>query len=105
LRRNSEDCLTNPDLCYENVARFKRLIDSIQYDGPIVAMTDNTKLKPRLRYSPMLGCIVGSIISKEETKINVYADIPNIISKIKNEKAIAKDVRAYILQVNFKYLY
>ncbi|GBB95370.1 hypothetical protein RclHR1_02520005 [Rhizophagus clarus] len=23
LRRSSEDCLTNPDLCYENVARFK----------------------------------------------------------------------------------
>ena len=65
-------------------------------------MTDNTKLKPRLRYSPTLGCIVGSIFSKEETKINVYADIPNIINKIKIEKAIAKDVRAYILQVLFK---
>ncbi|RGB31607.1 hypothetical protein C1646_763854 [Rhizophagus diaphanus] len=72
LRRNSEVCLTNPDLCYENVARFKRLVDSIQYNGPIVAMTDNTKLKPH---------------------------IPNIISKIKNEKAIAKDVHIYMLQI------
>ena len=65
-------------------------------------MTDNTKLKSRLRYSPTLGCIVGSIFPIEETKINVYADIPNIINKIKIEKAIAKDVRAYILQVLFK---
>jgi hypothetical protein len=65
-------------------------------------MTDNTKLKPRLRYSSTLGCIVGSIFSKEETKISVYGDIPNVISKIKNEKAIAKDVRAYILQVYLK---
>lgn len=95
--------MTNPDCCYENVARFKRLIDSVQYDGPVVAMTDNTKLKSRLRYSPTLGCIVGSVFSKEETTINVYSDIPTIINKIKSEKAIAKDVRVYILQVIFHY--
>jgi len=65
-------------------------------------MTDNTKLKSRLRYSPTLGCIVGSIFPIEETKINVYEDIPNIINKIKIEKAIAKDVHTYILQVLFK---
>ncbi|GBC00434.1 hypothetical protein RclHR1_38560001 [Rhizophagus clarus] len=99
LRRSSEDCLTNPDLCYENVARFKRLIDSVQYVGPVVAMSDNTKLKPRLRYSPTLGCIIGSVLSKEETIINTYSDIPNVINKIKSERAIAKDVRAYILQI------
>ena len=99
MRKNSEDYLTNPDLCYENVARFKRLVDSIQYNSPVVVMTDNTKLKSCLRYLPTLGCIIGSIFPIEETKINVYADIPNIINKIKNEKAIAKDVRAYILQV------
>jgi hypothetical protein len=62
-------------------------------------MTDNTKLKSRLRYSPTLGCIIGSVLSKEETKINMYSDIPTIINKIKSEKAIAKDIRAYILQV------
>ncbi|GBB96321.1 hypothetical protein RclHR1_27250001 [Rhizophagus clarus] len=99
LRRNSEDRLTDPDLCFENIARFKRLIDSIQYNGPVVVMTDITKLKSRLRYSPTFGCIIGSVFPIEETKINVYADIPNIISKIKNEKAIAKDVHAYMLQI------
>lgn len=105
LRRNSEDCLTNPNLCFENVARFKRLADSIQYNGPVVAMTDNTKLKSRLRYSPTFGCVIGSVFPIEETKIDVYADIPNIINKIKNEKAIAKDIRAYMLQVLLKILY
>ncbi|GBB95371.1 hypothetical protein RclHR1_02520006 [Rhizophagus clarus] len=62
-------------------------------------MSDNTKLKPRLRYSPTLGCIIGSVLSKEETIINTYSDIPNVINKIKSERAIAKDVRAYILQI------
>ncbi|PKB95443.1 hypothetical protein RhiirA5_436718 [Rhizophagus irregularis] len=29
LRRNENDYLTDSDLCYENVARFKRLIDTL----------------------------------------------------------------------------
>ena len=104
MRRNDEDCLTNPDLCYENVARFKRLIDAIKYNGPIAAMTDNTKLKPCLRYSSQLGCIVGSILPNDQTKVDIYGDIPKIINNIKNQIAIAKDVRAYILQVSFHYI-
>jgi hypothetical protein len=62
-------------------------------------MTDNTKLKERLQYSPILGCIIGSTLPIEETVINVYGDIPSTISKIKEKNAIAKDVRAYLLQV------
>ena len=62
-------------------------------------MSDNTKLKPALRYSSVLGCIIGSTLSIEQTKINAYEDIQPIINKIKTEKAIAKYVRAYILQV------
>ena len=86
-------------MCYENVARFKRLVDTIKYDGPIASMTDCTKLKLRLRYSPNFGCVIGSILSNKETKVNVYGDIPKIINKIKLENGIAKNVRAYILQV------
>ncbi|EXX71932.1 hypothetical protein RirG_074070 [Rhizophagus irregularis DAOM 197198w] len=99
LRRNDDDYLTNPELCYENVARVKRLIDTVNYNGPICAMTDNTKLKPRLRYSPNLGCIIGSTLSNEETTVNIYNDIPKIINNVKSENGIAKNVRAYILQI------
>ena len=106
LKRNSENTLTDPDLCYENVAHFKRLIDSIHYNGPVVAMTDNIKLKLCLRYLSTLGCIISSVFSLNETKVNTYGDIPKIISNIKNSNAIAKNVRAYILQVFFlKYFY
>ena len=62
-------------------------------------MSDNTKLKPTLRYSPILGCIIRSMLPVEQTKINTYEDIQPIINDIKTKKAIAKDVRAYILQV------
>jgi hypothetical protein len=103
LRANNEDTLTNPTFSFENVAKFKRMIDKLNYQGPIVAMTDNTKLKPALRYHPGLGCIVGSTLSINKTKINTYNDILTIINEIKTNKAIAKDVRAYILQVIPKY--
>ncbi|RHZ84762.1 hypothetical protein Glove_76g17 [Diversispora epigaea] len=99
LRMNLNDMLTNPDLCFENVARFKRFLDKINYKGPIAAMSDNTKLKPSLRYSSQLGCIIGSTLSQEETKINAYSDIPKVIQLIKDKNGIANYVRVYILQV------
>ncbi|RHZ88487.1 hypothetical protein Glove_22g143 [Diversispora epigaea] len=75
------------NLCFENVARFKRFLDKINYKGP------------SLRYSSQLGCVIGSTLSQEETKINIYNDIPKIIQSIKNKKEIANYVRVYILQV------
>lgn len=62
-------------------------------------MADNTKLRPRLRYSAQLGCIVGSILPQDETKVHIYNDIPQIIQSIKDKNAIANNVQAYILQV------
>ncbi|PKC56066.1 hypothetical protein RhiirA1_446657 [Rhizophagus irregularis] len=98
LRKNEIDYLTDPDLCYENIARFKRLIDTLHYEGPISAMTDNTKLKPGLHYLSQFGCIIGSVLDNSETKITDYDQIPQIVNKIKNENAIANNVRTYILQ-------
>ena len=100
MRSNSEEMLTDPTLYFENVTRFKRFLDSISYDGPIAAMTDNTKLKPRLRYSSQMGCIIGLTFSNNETNINTYDDISITINKIKENNIIAKYVRVYILQVS-----
>jgi ArsR family metal-binding transcriptional regulator len=63
-------------------------------------MTDNTKLKPRLRYSSQMGCIIGSTFSNNETNIKIYDDISITINKIKENNAVAKYVRVYILQVS-----
>ncbi|PKY34715.1 hypothetical protein RhiirB3_454695 [Rhizophagus irregularis] len=62
-------------------------------------MSDITKLKPALWYHFGLRYIVGSILSIEKIKINIYKDIPIIINDIKIKKAIANDMHAYILQV------
>ncbi|CAB4430931.1 unnamed protein product [Rhizophagus irregularis] len=62
-RSTSEDIINNPDLCYENnVTQFKRLLDALHYKGPVVTMTDCTKLKVGLQYSSNLGCIVRSTL-------------------------------------------
>ena len=73
----------------------------MHYEGPISAMTDNTKLKPGLRYLSQFGCIIGSVLDNSETKITDYDQIPQIVNKIKNENAIANNVRTYILQVSY----
>ncbi|PKK59329.1 hypothetical protein RhiirC2_871301 [Rhizophagus irregularis] len=78
LRKNEIDCLTDLKLCYENVARFKQLIDTLRYDDPITAMTDNTKLKSGLYYSSQFSCIIGSTLNNDETKITDYDQIPQI---------------------------
>ncbi|CAG8711031.1 16039_t:CDS:2 [Dentiscutata erythropus] len=64
-------------------------------------MTDNTKLKPQLKYSSTLGCIVESIFTKKETCINIYLDISNVITKIKSSNGITKAICMYILQQCF----
>ncbi|CAG8554243.1 4492_t:CDS:2 [Gigaspora margarita] len=86
-------------ICLENMARFKKLADSMNYNGPVITMTDNTKLYPRLGYSASLGCIVGSIFSLNQAWVNDYNEVKTVIQNIVASKAIAKQVCLYLLQV------
>ncbi|CAG8832912.1 13907_t:CDS:1, partial [Racocetra persica] len=49
------------------MAKFKKLLISINYNRPIAASIDNTKLEEKLHYSASLGAIPGSILSLHET--------------------------------------
>ncbi|RIA84771.1 hypothetical protein C1645_831811 [Glomus cerebriforme] len=95
----SDDAVINTEICYENMVRFKRFADSLNYNGPVAVMTDNTKLKERLSYSTTLGCVIVSTLSTLETKVSNYEEIIAIIDEIKVKKAIAKQVRVYLLQI------
>ncbi|PKK57592.1 hypothetical protein RhiirC2_797755 [Rhizophagus irregularis] len=70
----SEDAINNPDLCHENVARFKRFLDSLHYKGSVIDMMDCTILKSKLQYSTNLGCIISDI--KQRNAIAKYVRIP-----------------------------
>ncbi|CAG8854125.1 3772_t:CDS:1, partial [Gigaspora margarita] len=93
-----DNMINNPDLCYENIVHFKRFLDTLHYNGPVLAMTNCTKLKARLQYSSSLGCIVGSTLNRNHCKIETYNDIYNKISDIKQKNAVTKYVRAYVFQ-------
>ncbi|CAG8692481.1 3689_t:CDS:2, partial [Dentiscutata heterogama] len=43
--------ITNPDLILENFIKFSQIVSSINWNGPIVVMTDSTKLRPKLVYA------------------------------------------------------
>ncbi|RIA97372.1 hypothetical protein C1645_814263 [Glomus cerebriforme] len=69
-----------------------RFADSLNYNGPVVVITDNTKLKEYLSYSTTLGYVIGSTLSILETKMLNYEEIIAIIDEIKVKKAIAKQI-------------
>ena len=46
----------------------------LNYKGPVAAMTDCTKLKAGLQYSPKLGCVVESTLDRNDCKIETYDD-------------------------------
>ena len=98
-RSQSDLTLDDLSICFENMAKFRRFLNSINYDRPIAASTDNTKLKEKLRYSASLGAILGSTLPLQETLVSSYNEIDTIVKKIQTNNAIAKYVRVYILQV------
>ena len=61
MHQKSGECISDTSICLENIACFKRLADSMNYKGPVIAMTDNTKVYPCLGYFANLGCIIGFV--------------------------------------------
>ncbi|CAG8470542.1 8794_t:CDS:2 [Dentiscutata erythropus] len=84
--------LHDSELCFENIARVKRLVDTIEYASPIIAVSDNTKIKKRLGYSSIFSCIVGSVLSTESTKVSIYEDVYQIVDIIKSHNTIASQI-------------
>ncbi|GBB90055.1 hypothetical protein RclHR1_16920005 [Rhizophagus clarus] len=44
-RAQSDSALDDSSICFENIAKFRKFLNSINYDGPIAASTDNMKLE------------------------------------------------------------
>ncbi|KAJ7041877.1 hypothetical protein C8F04DRAFT_1390777 [Mycena alexandri] len=96
----SADALQNPYLIFENMARVKRLVDSINYRGPVAVAGDCTKVRKRLAYSNDFGGhILGSVWELEDCIAEDPADIERVIGEIAREKAQASQVRAILVKV------
>ena len=74
--------LHNPGLIFENIARVKRLADSLKYTGPITVAGDCTKLRLRLAYSTDFGShILGTTMDLSQCEIEEAQDIDEIIEE------------------------
>ncbi|KAJ7215413.1 hypothetical protein GGX14DRAFT_533972 [Mycena pura] len=100
LVANSEDALQNPQLTFENLARVKRLADSIKYTGPVAVAGDCTKVRKRLTYSNDFGGhILGSILPLRECIVTDRDDIDQVMAQIQKAKAEASQVRAILIKI------
>ena len=94
-----QDILTNPEISFENIARFAKVANELQWKGPVVLMTDCTKLRPKVVYSQEFDSIMGSILPANQTKCETYDDIHQTMKKIKEQDAVATQVRVFLLKV------
>lgn len=99
FRSKDQDILTSPEISLENIARFAKIADELHWKGPVVLMTDCTKLRPKVVYSQEFGSIMGSILPTDQTKCETYDDIHKIMNNIKEQGAIATQVRGFLLKV------
>ncbi|KZW01192.1 hypothetical protein EXIGLDRAFT_760954 [Exidia glandulosa HHB12029] len=100
LTANSDDTMHNPALRFENIARFKRFVDTVKWRGPIVKAGDCTKVKPRLTYSNEFGGhILGSVLDLNSCEVDVADDIDTVMKRVRDADATANQCRAILLSI------
>ncbi|KAJ3002245.1 hypothetical protein NUW54_g5951 [Trametes sanguinea] len=98
--KRSPDVLSQPDLCFENVARVKRLMDTLRYDGPVAVAGDCTKVRQRLAYSNDHGShVLGSTLPLEDCAVEEREDIERLVRRIGAQKEYATQVRAVLVKI------
>jgi hypothetical protein len=81
--------------------KFANIVKELKWEGPILLMTDCTKIRPKLVYSQELGYITGSTLSLDEISVSNIDDIHAKIRNIYEKNAIATQVRVILLKVSF----
>jgi hypothetical protein len=93
------DLITDPNLVLENVTKFACIAKELKWDGPILLMTDCTKIHPKLVYSQELGYITGFTLLPSEVSISDINDIHAKIRYIYENNAIATQIWVITLKV------
>ncbi|GBB97367.1 hypothetical protein RclHR1_02980006 [Rhizophagus clarus] len=88
MRAKESDIISNPESVYENILKVAQLTRALNWNRPIVGMTDCTKIWPKLTYSDKLGCIVESTLKLSEILVETYDDIYKVMNIIKQKNAI-----------------
>jgi len=86
------------------VTKFACVAKKLNWKGPILLMTDCTKIRSKLVYSQELGYIMGSTLSSSEVSVSDINDIHAKIRYIYENNAIATQVRVIVLKVCLNFL-
>lgn len=98
--------MQTPYLVYENVARLKRYLDSVKYQGPVLIAADCTKVRKRMNFSTQFGChVLGTTFDLADVEVEDAEDINEIVDRAVKKKAVASQARAIIAKVSHLYLY
>ncbi|CAB5210968.1 unnamed protein product [Rhizophagus irregularis] len=87
IRASNTELITDPNLVLENVTKFACIAKELKWEGPILLMTDCTKIRPKLVYSQELGYITGSTLSSNEIPIGKIPPMVIAILPIKGDKS------------------
>lgn len=104
LVTKSTDALQNPYLIFENVARVKRYIDSVNYKGPIVVGLDCTEVRQRLNISTQCGAhVLGTTFNLADVEVDDAEDIDEIVACASKKKAFASQTRAILARIPLRH--
>ncbi|GBC26673.2 uncharacterized protein OCT59_020815 [Rhizophagus irregularis] len=56
-----QDILTNSEISFENIARFAKVANELQWKGPVVLITDCTKLQPKIPISKIPSVMITAL--------------------------------------------
>ncbi|CAG8754772.1 2561_t:CDS:2 [Rhizophagus irregularis] len=94
-----QDIFTSPDLSFENIMQFAKIANDYHWKGPVILITDCTKLQPKVVYYQEFGTIMGSVLSSDQTKVSTYEDIHATMKLIRENDAVANQIRGFIIKI------
>ncbi|GBC05191.1 hypothetical protein RclHR1_00610003 [Rhizophagus clarus] len=99
IRASNTELITDPNLVLDNVTKFACIAKELKWEGPILLMTDCTKIRSKLVYSQELGYITGSTLPSSEVSVSDINDIHEKIRNIYENNALATQVRVIVLKI------
>ncbi|CAB4439121.1 unnamed protein product [Rhizophagus irregularis] len=99
IRASNTELITDPNLVLDNVTKFACIAKELKWEGPILLMTDCTKIHSKLVYSQELGYITGSTLPSSEVSVSDINDIHEKIRNIYENDALVTQVRVIVFKI------
>ncbi|RGB33934.1 hypothetical protein C1646_761120 [Rhizophagus diaphanus] len=96
---SNTELITDPNLVLDNMIKFACIAKELKWEGPILLMSDYTKIRSKLVYSQELGYITRSILPSSEVSVSDINDIHKKICNIYENDALVTQVWVIVLKI------